>query len=523
MSESWLTELSNNLTHLKVEFTLDIQQYFTFTVESIDWSRSTEAFNSLESRFSGLWTDQHEHIITVFALFCYKKHYFILTTTINETPYCIPSISLTYPAANRMERHIHDLMGIKFIDSPDSRRWIRHQAWSNKESPLTSDFPVKRDSQRITQGDNKYHFFQTQGVGVSEIPVGPIHAGIIEPGHYRFQIMGETILNLEQRLGYTHKGIEKIAVGKTPTELLKLAARVSGDSAVTHAWAAAMAIETAEKITVPDRALYLRAVLSERERIANHIGDIGGICNDVGFAFGNSQCARLRELWQRTNLNIFGHRLLMDTLCIGGVNHNIDEPQLKLLFKELTNIEKDFSKIIDILQDYPSLEDRLMTTGFLPESTAKALGCLGFVGRASGQDTDVRRDAPYPPYDQFQVQHILRFEGDVLCRLQVRVDEVRASFKFLSAILHGLVQGEIKCADYTINGNTQSLGIIAGWRGETFAFVRLDQNGKVVRYFPRDASWLNWQALEALIDNNIVADFPVCNKSVNGSYSGVDL
>jgi len=523
IANPWLNEVVEQLDRLAVEFTHSHQQFHTFNIANNDWSRCAEALNSIETRFSGLWADQQDNAMLVTALFVFEKHYFVATTRLTQPPFELLSLSSVYPAANRMERHMKDLLGVKPLDSPDIRRWTRHQAWKNNEFPLTKEFPVKRESQRITEGDSKYHFFQTQGSGVSEIPVGPIHAGIIEPGHYRFQIMGETVLNLEQRLGYTHKGIEKLAVGKSPDQLLKLAARISGDSAVTHAWAAAMAIEQASSIIIPNRASYLRAVLSERERIANHIGDIGGICNDVGFAFANSQCARLRELWQRTNLSLFGHRLLMDTLCIGGVTVDINEEQLAILYEELSAIDKDFSKLIDIIQDYPSLDDRLATTGYLPESTAKALGCLGYVGRASGQDTEVRRDAPYPPYDKYQVQQVLRNEGDVLCRLQIRVDEIRASFKLLSALLHGLAQGEIKTSTVNIKPASENIGIVSGWRGETLAFIRLDEFGNIARYFPRDASWLNWQALEALIDNNIVADFPVCNKSVNGSYSGVDL
>ncbi len=519
--------LQKELVKLNVNFAQETLQYPCFSVVNEHWSRAAEAFNACNARFSGVWADQNSMNMHCYALFWLNNQYCMLTTVITDSPYQLPSQASVYPNSNRMERHIRDLLGIEFIDSPDARRWTRHLAWKNKEFPLNEQFPVKRETQRMTSGDNRYAFFQTQGVGVSEIPVGPIHAGIIEPGHFRFQIMGETVLNLEQRLGYTHKGIEKIAVGKTPEQLLKLAARVSGDSAVTHAWCAAMAIENASGIVVPERALFLRAILLERERIANHIGDIGAVCNDVGFAFAHQQTARIRELWLRTQLMLFGHRLLMDTITIGGVAIDLNNEQIQSLLTELDATEKDFNEVIDIIQDYPSLEDRLATTGYLPEVSAKALGCLGYVGRASGLNFDVRRDAPYAPYEQFKIEQISFKNGDVLSRVQVRVEEVRSSFKLLSKLLHKieLMKPELqqKNSPETVKPNTQALGIVAGWRGETFAFVRLDEQGKVARYFPRDASWLNWVALEALIDNNIVADFPVCNKSVNGSYSGVDL
>jgi len=518
--------LHAELVKLNVNFEQALVQYPCFNVANEHWSRAAEAFNACGARFSGVWADQKSNGMYCYALFWLENQYCMLTTLLIDSPYQLPTQASVYPNSNRMERHIKDLLGIEFIDSPDARRWTRHLAWKEKEFPLDENFPIKRETQRMTSGDNRYSFFQTQGVGVSEIPVGPIHAGIIEPGHFRFQIMGETVLNLEQRLGYTHKGIEKIAVGKTPEDLLKLAARVSGDSAVTHAWCAAMAIEKASNIEVSERALLVRAILLERERIANHVGDIGGICNDVGFAFAHHQCARIREIWLRTHLSIFGHRLLMDTIIIGGVAVDVTQEQANNLQQELEVIKKDFNQLIDIIQDYPSLEDRLATTGYLPEATAKALGCLGYVGRASGLNFDVRRDAPYAPYEQFKIEQISFKNGDVLSRLQVRVDEVRSSFDLLKQLIDKLFEPKAKLDNQTSNEiakNVQAIGIVAGWRGETFAFVRLGEQGNVARYFPRDASWMNWVALEALIDNNIVADFPVCNKSVNGSYSGVDL
>ncbi len=520
---TWQQILFTELKRLNITYKSQQLQYLTLSIDATDWSKISNVLRGLEARFSGVWGDVLRTNIDVYALFSLEQHYLLVKTNLPEPPFSLPSISTCYPAANRMERHMRDLLGVELQDSPDDRRWTRHQAWKDKEYPLHENFPIKRTSYKKTDGDCKYPFFQTQGSSVCEVPVGPIHAGIIEPGHFRFQVIGETVLNLEQRFGYTHKGIEKIAIGKTPAQLLKLAARVSGDSSVANTWCAAMAIETASNVKVPERAIYLRAILLERERIANHIGDIGGICNDVGFAFAHHQTARLRELWQRTNAQIFNHRLLMDTIVIGGVANDINPDQIQSLLQELDTISRDFDQFIDIIQDYPSLEDRLATTGFLPHGTAKALGCLGYVGRASGIDVDVRRNNSYPPYDKYKVQHVLHSDGDVLSRLQVRVEETRSSFKLLSALLHGLASGDIVNSKITLLPNSQALGIVAAWRGEMLAFIRLDDRGNIARYYPRDPSWLNWPALEALIDDNIIADFPVCNKSVNGSYSGVDL
>jgi Ni,Fe-hydrogenase III large subunit/Ni,Fe-hydrogenase III component G len=522
MTQISLETLTDRLNQLGISYVLTDALHYTLHIDATHWFKVTQCFADLSARFAGLWADIEQDHTRVYALFCYNKHYVLMSSDLAFDQMQLASISTIYPAANRLERHCRDLTGVQFIDSPDHRRWTKHQAWKDKEFPLQPQFPTKSVSQEHTVADSHYPFFQTQGSAVCEVPVGPIHAGIIEPGHFRFQVVGETVLNLEERLGYTHKGIEKIAVGKTPQQLLKLACRVSGDSAVAHSWAAAMAIEQSAQIKLPERAVYLRAILLERERIANHVGDIGAICNDVGFAFAHMQTSRLRELWQRDNFTLFKHRLLMDTLTIGGVSHDISAEQQAYLLQQLERFEQDFSELIHIIQDYPSLEDRLATTGYLPHETAKALGCLGYVGRASGIDVDVRRDNPYPPYDKYRVQHVLFKEGDVLARLQVRVEEVRSSIKLLNALLHGLSVGEIQTQLSSFSAQ-QGIGLIAGWRGETLAFIRLNDDGTVARYFPRDPSWFNWPALEALIDDNIIADFPVCNKSVNGSYSGVDL
>ncbi len=511
----------------KLEIKIDIISYqqniFQINILPENWMRAAAALASLQARFSATWVDEYEERATIYSLYMFEQKYFLLTTAVKVPDLNLPSQASVYPAANRMERHIQDMMGIYFTDHPDNRRWTRHQAWHEKEYPLRTSFIRSSKGSKKTPGDSNYPFFQTRGSSVYEIPVGPIHAGIIEPGHFRFQAVGERVLNLEERLGYTHKGIEKIAQGKSAEDLLKLASRISGDSAVTHSWTTAIALENILHISVSKRSQVLRGVLSERERIANHIGDIGGICNDVGFAFAHHQCARLREQWLRTQLVIFGHRLLMDTIILGGVSFNLNQDLITELVAEIHAISKDFSNFIDIIQDYPSLEDRLASTGILPHTTAQQLGCLGYVGRASNYQVDIRIDNPYPPYDKF-IPDIITYQGeDVLSRLHVRVDEVRSSLKLLESMLLDLPD-ETEPGLPDINTvSRESVGIVEGWRGEAICFVRLDDDGKVVRFFPRDPGWLNWPALEALMDNNIVPDFPVCNKSVNGSYSGVDL
>jgi Ni,Fe-hydrogenase III large subunit len=357
-----------------------------------------------------------------------------------------------------------------------------------------------------------------------------VHAGIIEPGHFRFQAVGETVLNLEEHLGYVHKGVEKIAEGRDAAGLARLAGRVSGDTTVSHTWAACMALENAVQLTVPPRALALRAIMAERERIANHLGDVGAICNDVAFAFANIQFSRLRELWQRVSRHSFGHRFMMDCIIPGGVASNLTTGLIDLQQAQLKTFHRELDELVPILEQHAGLKDRLYTTGYLNPKYAHQLGCLGYVGRASGQSFDVRYDAPYPPYDQLSVDVPVLSNCDVEGRVQIRLAEIRVSLQLLDELLTHLPQGDI-AVDWPFTTATtlplpvplEGLGIVEGWRGEIIAYVRLTPDGKVNRYYPRDPSWLNWPALELLIRDNIVPDFPVCNKSVNGSYSGHDL
>jgi Ni,Fe-hydrogenase III large subunit len=422
-----------------------------------------------------------------------------------------------------MERHLRDLFGIVLPDHPDRRRWTRHQAWPEHCYPLRHDFPASGHAPKRAPADSGYPFVPVLGSGVYQIPVGPVHAGIIEPGHFRFQAVGETVLQLEERLGYVHKGIEKIAVGRDPAALARLAGRVSGDTTVAHSWAACMAMERAAGVDVPPRALAVRAILAERERIANHLGDIGAICNDVGFAFMLMHFGRLREDWQRGNQAVFGHRLLMDRIVPGGVTHSLTGQCIEQLRQQNRSVSAQLEVLTPILDDDPSLEDRLAGTGILSREEAQRLGALGYVGKASGMDCDVRRDHRYAPYDQLDVQSPCLAEGDVAARVQIRVEEIRHSLNLLDALLERLPEGPVDAPWPAVPAGVEGIGLVEGWRGEILSYVRFGGDGRVARYFPRDPSWFAWPALERLIHGNIVPDFPVCNKSVNGSYSGHDL
>jgi len=488
-----------------------------------DWGAAGKVAATLGCRHAGVWADPGDTSIVVRACLEHEGDYLVLETEVALSHPILGSHTPHFPGVDRLERHLQDLSGIAFMDHPDHRRWTRHQAWAEGCYPLRVDFPVEGRSLRRAPADADYPFAPVQGSGVYEIPVGPVHAGIIEPGHFRFQAVGEEVLRLEERLGYVHKGIEKIAVGRDPADLARLAARVSGDSTVAHAWAACQAMERATGCAVPPRALSLRALMAERERIANHLGDIGAICNDVGFAFAHVQCARLRERWQRRSHALFGHRFMMDAVAPGGIARDLPADAPALLRADHAALHLAIGPLFDVIDDHPSLEDRLLGTGCLSAEDARELGCTGYVGKASGRSFDVRCDNPYPPYDTLMMEVPVETEGDVAARVRVRMKEVRRSLWMMDDLIDALPAGAIAASLPAPPAGALGLGLVDGWRGEVLSFVRFGEDGRIARFFPRDPSWFTWPALERLIQGNIVPDFPVCNKSVNGSYSGQDL
>ncbi|MDD2860156.1 MAG: NADH-quinone oxidoreductase subunit C [Acidiphilium sp.] len=406
-----------------------------------------------------------------------------------------PSIALHHPGAILMERALCDLHGLIADNTPDPRAWLDHTA--------------------------AYAFKPAIGPGIHQIPVGPVHAGIIEPGHFRFSVNGETIVRLEARLGYAHKGTIGLMRGQTIGHAAKLAGRISGDSTVAYAYAFACAVERALGIVVPPRAAALRGIMAELERLANHFGDIGAICNDGGFPLMNALTAALRERVLRLSATCFGHRLMMDRIIPGGVEADLTEAAAALIRTTLADLLTQWGRLSELYEKTASLQDRMVTSGRLDPAIARRLGCGGYVGRASGQDFDARRDAPYQPYDtcRFTVPGVSA--GDVDARIQIRMTELDQSISLIRDLLATLPTGALRAAlpDTPI---TTGHALVEGFRGDIFAHVRL-RDGLVEAAMLRDPSWFFWPALETAIEGNIVADFPLCNKSFNPSYSGCDL
>ena len=459
----------------------------------------------------------------VFACYRWGSEYLIVKTEVPSGDPWYPSLCRSFVPAFRFERQIMSLMGITAAGNPDVRPWIKFEDWPANAWPLRKSFDA---AQRMPRVAGEYMWVRAEGEGVYEIPVGPVHAGIIEPGHFRFQALGEDVINLEERLGYVHKGIEKKFESLDWQDGAKLAGRVSGDTTVAHSLAYCMAMESMTGCRVPERAHWLRSLFLERERIANHLGDIGAICNDAAFAFMLYQLSRLKEMLLRTNRRLFGHRFMMDRIVPGGVTVDIDPAGKREILAEMDMLAADFEKLVTIYDENPSLEDRVRDTGILKPARARELCVVGIVARASGLNLDCRIFNPFPPYDRHDWMELdvpVLISGDVHARAWVRVQEVRESIRILRKILEEMPDSGIRVPAGQPAPDSSGFSAVEGWRGEIIYWLQSGPAGEINRCMVRDPSSVNWLGLELAVLGNIVPDFPLCNKSFNQSYSGHDL
>ena len=429
-----------------------------------------------------------------------------------------PSVGAAHPPAIRLERAIRDLFGLEPDGAPDTRPWLDHGNWDVSH-------PLDARKQPREPAGAPYRFLAAEGESLHQIPVGPVHAGIIEPGHFRFTAAGETVVRLEERLGYVHKGIEKLMEGADLDRAAKLAGRTSGDSTVAYAIAFARAAEAALGIDIPPRAQWLRALMAELERLANHFGDIGAICNDAAFALMQAHCAVLRERVLRAADAGFGHRLMRDCVVPGGVAVDLERDGIAAIATLVDEARRRFPALIALYDNTASLQDRTVGTGVLRPELARQFGAGGYVGRASGRPFDARRSPGYAPYGELDFDVPIRAEGDVNARVWIRIREVEQSLALIGQILERLPAGPIR-ADMPLFGQrdgVEGAALVEGFRGDILVWLRLGRDGTVERCHLRDPSWFQWPLLEAAIEGNIVADFPLCNKSFNCSYSGHDL
>ena len=472
------------------------------------WHAAIERLVGGEAILLGLWGDAPNVHMALHE----GADIAVLTYACKDGKY--PSVAARHPPAIRLERAIRDLFGLEAVGAPDTRPWLDLGFWDVRH-PLGQQAPAEKPA--------PYAFLPAEGEGLHQIPVGPVHAGIIEPGHFRFTANGEHVVRLEQRLGYVHKGIESLMAGASLDAAAKLAARTSGDSTVAYSYAFAQAAEAALQLVPPPRAVHLRALMAELERLANHFGDIGAICNDASFALMHAQTGILRERTLRAAQACFGHRLMMDVIVPGGVARDTAPEGVASVRALLTEVRKSFPRLIELYDNTASLQDRTATTGIVKAEYVRQFGAGGYVGRASGRDFDARRNFAYAPYDELKFEVPVLTAGDVNARVWIRIREAEQSLSLIEQILERLPQGPIG-ANMKIKGVAgEGLGIAEAFRGDVLIWLRLDNEGRIARCHLRDASWFQWPLLETAIEGNIVADFPLCNKSFNCSYSGHDL
>ena len=459
-------------------------------VDARAWTETGERLRSGDLSLLGLWGEPR---VAHMAVIDSSRKVKLLHLPCADNRF--PSIGRLHAPAIRLERAVRDLAGLDAEGSPDVRPWLRH--------------------------GEPYAFLTAEGESLHQIAVGPVHAGIIEPGHFRFTANGETVVRLEERLGYVHKGTEALMAGASIARAALLAGRVSGDSTVAHALAYARAVEDALGAQVPPRALWLRALAGELERLANHFGDIGAVCNDASFVIMHASCGLLRERVLRASSACFGHRLMMDRVIPGGMERDLAPGAVEHLTALIAIARKRFPELVDLYENTASLKDRTVSTGILSPALARQFAAGGTIGRASGRDFDARRTPGYAPYDALRFEVPVVQAGDVNARVWIRILEVEQSLALIEQILERLPAGPVFAALPAAQG--EGAALVEGFRGDIFAWVRVGAGGQVERCHLRDPSWFQWPLLEAAIEGNIVADFPLCNKSFNCSYSGHDL
>jgi Ni,Fe-hydrogenase III large subunit len=475
-----------------------------------DWQRLAR---TSAPPLTALWADTAQvHALFVDAA---EKHVFVASCPVSEGRY--PALSPARPAAAWFERMIADLWGHAAEDGIDARPWLDHGRW-----PHTAPMGLRPGPPGPPPEPPEFIAVEgaAEGGDLHQVPVGPIHAGIIEPGHFRFTCLGETVVRMEVRLGYAHKGTLTLMRGKSPRAAARFAARLSGDATVAHSIAFAHAAEAAADCPAPPRAAALRAVMAEVERVANHLGDIGAVINDAAYALAQARFGFHREMLLRAAAVAFGHRLMMDAVVPGGVATDIAPGGAEALRRALAAIAAELPALARLPRDLASLADRLVGTGIVPPGLAETVGAGGTVGRSAGRDFDARRWPGYAPYGALGMTTPVLSEGDVDARIRLRLMEIDESLLLLERLLARLPDGAIVVPLPAASG--EGIGVAETFRGDAWHWLRLD-HGVIAAAFARDPSWAHWPLLEAAVRDTVIADFPLCNRSFNAAYSGVDL
>lgn len=489
---------------------IGLDGYARISVNATDWRSLSLGCAEGRHDLSALWYD--DGLIRMALSDPWLKVRAIVSYATRHGTYL--SVGARHAPAIRLERAMRDLYGVHPDGLPDARFWLDHGAWPSpppKRQPISGADPTR-----------PYVFLPVHGEGVHQIPVGPVHAGIIEPGHFRFTANGETVVRLEERLGYMHRGVEALCAGAEIEQAARIAGRISGDSTVAYAFAFAMAVEAALGWQPSRRASILRGIMAELERMSHHINDVGAVCNDASVVAILARCTLIREDILHTAGELFGHRMMMDKIVPGGVTCDLTDAGADTIRELLNRCEESFRQVVEVYDNAHSLLDRTVRTGVVSKELVRKFGAGGHVGRASGRVFDARAVFPYAPYNSVTFDVPSRTAGDVDARVWVRIEEVHQSAAIIRQLLNKLVPGELITPRPALRAGEGS-ALAEAFRGDVFLTLRLDEQGRVAHLHARDASWFQWPLLEASIENNIVADFPLCNKSFNCSYSGHDI
>lgn len=451
-----------------------------------------------------------------------KSEWLQISTALPEKNPTYESLTKTLVAANWYERYINDMFGIQPEGHPDNRRLVHHQNIPLNTNPLRKDFAWNT----VLKKDNiPYPMHHVDGNGIYEIPVGPIHAGIIEPGHFRFNVAGERIIMLEGKLFFTHKGAEKIMEGKTADEALAFVERISMDSAASHALTFVQAIENITGTKIPEKANLLRTLVAELERITMHVHDLANIAGmGTGYSVMAAHGFRIKEKLVRLSEKLFGNRFWRGLIIPGGVVKDLTNSEIKSILETVKETVTEMSDLLDMGLKSDGLCERLVNSGILKTEAAIAYGAVGIAARASGLKMDTRIDHPYASYSRLKFNVAVREGMDVFARYRVRIEEMETSSKMVEELCKLLLQEKnSKILAEVIPLKGESISAVEGWRGEIIYFMRLNEKGVIERISVRDPSFCNWPLFGEIGPGNIVPDFPLCNKSLNLSYSGTDL
>lgn len=444
----------------------------------------------------------------------------VVETVVPDSHPRYPSVTPLIPAAAWAEREAYDLLGIEPVGHPDPRPLVVHDNWPEGVYPLRRDYPLAAWPEPAA--GRPWRYPQVEGAGVFEVPVGPIHAGVIEPGHFRFQVMGDSVLHLEARLFYTHRGIEKRGENMGVSQGLFLAERICGVCSVSHALSYAEAVEMLAGTDVPARARYLRVLFAELERVYNHVGDVGNMCAGIGYAYGSNHGARLKERLMQLNDEVAGHRFLRGSVALGGVGVDVPRARLEEVARVLRVAEAEFGDLVEQILANDIVVNRFRGTGVLSEAVVRDFAAVGPTARASHYDVDVRRDRPYAAYPELSFDVPVLSEGDVLARFTQRVLEARQSFRLIEQVINRMPDGAVRVAVGDMPPYGYGIGLTESPRGENVHFVMAGPNNTIARWRVRSAAYANWPVVPFSVPGNIVPDFPLINKSFELCYACCD-